>query len=192
MNCVGVYIYDSMVDWEITFACSSLFDRNNGKKIVTIGETDRVITSSSCLKYLPDITVNEALDSTCLDGLIIPGGFERADSYELSDLIQNLNDESKLLSAICAGPVFLARAGVLRDKSYTTTLDREYFKSTDITDPFPRDNYSEKDLVVDKNIITAKYNAFMEFAVEIRSWFGLYENIQMKKSDLDPFKKIYL
>ena len=54
-------------------------------------------------------------------------------------------------------------------------------------DPFPRDNYIEKRVVADNNIITALGTAFLDFAVEICNWLQLFES----EEDKNRFIKLY-
>lgn len=58
------------------------------------------------------------------DGLYVPGGTKGAETLRDDDrvieLIQDFNQEEKIISAICAGPIVLNRAGVLSDKKVTS------------------------------------------------------------------------
>jgi 4-methyl-5(b-hydroxyethyl)-thiazole monophosphate biosynthesis len=122
--------------------------------------------------------------------LIIPGGFLHDDCGDLYSLIKSLHKRGKLLAAICAGPIFLARAGVLNDIRYTTTLTEDFFISQNMKDPFPRQNLVAKDIVRDKHVITAKYNAFLEFGAEICDWFGFFTYPEEKTESLQAFKTV--
>ena len=79
-----------------------------------------------------------------------------------------------MLAAICAGPQYLAKANVLNDKKYTTTLTDEYMKAQGIDDFFPRETFVKEKVVRDKNIITAVGNAFVDFAIEIADYFEVF------------------
>jgi putative intracellular protease/amidase len=94
------------------------------------------------------------------------------------------------VSAICAGPQYLAKAGILDNHKFTTTLTVEYFESQGKKDFFPRHNYLKQNLVRDGNVITAVGNAFVDFAIEIGDWFKLFENQQEKEETLKHFKAL--
>lgn len=180
------FIYEGMVDFEMTLACH-LVD----KELITISYESKIIRSKSGICYYPICTVKEALNYADIDGLIIPGGYNDEQRYELTELINKLNNHGKLLSAICAGPQYLARAGVLKGKKYTTTLTedklKEYFPLV-TEDPFPRDTYVNENVVRDTNIITAVGNAFVDFAIEIGDYFSNFKNEEEKKAYAKHYK----
>ena len=116
-----------------------------------------------------------------IEGIIIPGGGTRIFKPELKDLILRLNAKKKLLAAICAGPEFLAKSGVLDGRNYTTTKDPQSYEEVNEEDPFPRETYVETRVIRDGNIITAKGYAFSDFALKIWDWFNLYNNEEEKE-----------
>ncbi|WBW94921.1 DJ-1/PfpI family protein [Oceanirhabdus sp. W0125-5] len=120
MGKILCFIYDDMADFEMTLPGTAISWLK--KELVTIAYKNKAVQSRPGFKYLPHATVKEALDFDDIDGLIIPGGWGDEQKTELTELIQKLNKGDKMLAAICAGPKFLARAGVLNDKKYTTTL----------------------------------------------------------------------
>jgi len=180
------FIYEGMVDFEMTLACH-LVD----KKIVPIAYETKVIKSKSGMCYYPMCTIKEALKYADIDGLIIPGGYNDEQRDELTELINKLNSQAKLLAAICAGPQYLARAGVLKGKKYTTTLTEdklnEYFPMVS-EDPFPRDTYVNENVVRDANIITAVGNAFVDFSIEILDYFGNFKDEEEKRECANHYK----
>lgn len=190
MGKILVFLYNEMADFEITFA-THMLGYNGQKEIITISYEDKIVTSKSGLSYAIQKTVKEALNEKDVEGLIITGGWNGEIRNELMLLINKLNDENKLLAAICAGPRFLAKAGILKDKKYTTSLEtwEDYQKDLfEEEDPFPRENYINERVVVDKNVITSKGHAFVDFAVEIFNWFNLFKDNKEKISYLKVLK----
>lgn len=186
MRKVLCFIYEGMVDFEITLACHLA-----NREIVPISYEIKAIKSKSGMCYYPISTVKEALGYTDVDGLIIPGGYNDEHRKELTELINILNNQGKLLAAICAGPQYLARAGILKGKKYTTTLTEKNIKQYSpnmLEDPFPRDTYIEQNVVKDGNIITAVGNAFVDFSVEIRDYLGNFEDEEEKKEWAKHYK----
>ncbi len=179
MGKILCYIYNDMADFEMTLACS-FAGQLLEKELVTIAYTKEIVTSKPGVTYQPKATVKDSLEFTDVEGLIIPGGWNDELRPELKELIQKLNKENKMLSAICAGPQFLAKSGVLDDKKYTTTLTKSYLDEQDIEDFFPRANFKRKKVVRDKNIITAVGRSFVDFAVEIADYFGAFDDPKNK------------
>jgi putative intracellular protease/amidase len=175
MRKILCFVYESMADFEITLACHML-GWNPDKKFISIGYEKSPVRASSNLQYMPEMTVKEAAFLDDVDALIIPGGFERICTPELVELIQKLHKEKKLICAICAAPEFLAKAGILDNHSYTTTLGEDYFKENGLKDPFPRQNYLEQKVVRHENIITAKGRSFIDFGIEILDYFNMFED----------------
>ncbi len=175
MKKVLCFLYDTYVDFEITLACYYINEDENFQ-LTYISYEKTPVSSRAGMKVHPDMTVKEAIKIDNIEGLIIPGGHERPFKPELKQLIIRLNNENKLLAAICAGPEFFAKSGILGSKKYTTTMTPEEYKEKREIDPFPRNNYIEKRMVKDNNIITAKGSAFIDFALEIFEWFQMYED----------------
>lgn len=175
MGKILCFIYKDMADFEMTLPCT-VAGLWLEKELVTIAYTEGIVTSKPGVIYQPQATVKEALEFSDIEGLIIPGGWNDELRPELMELIQKLNNDNKMISAICAGPQFLAKSGVLDNKKYTTTLTEEALKKQEKEDFFPRDNFVSEKVVRDGNIITAVGNAFVDFAIEIADYFGVFDN----------------
>ncbi len=173
-------LWSNMADFEIAFALTIL-KVDAHKDIVTIAYEKRPINSIAGFTYMPQMTVIDSIGLTDIDGLIIPGGNNDEHREELTQLIVNINKANRLLGAICRGPVFLARAGVLSGRYYTTTYTEELTKRLSVEDPFDRTKYKNEDTVVDGNIITAKGNAFIDFGIEIADYFKLFKDKEEKE-----------
>lgn len=191
MQKILLFLYDQMAEFEITLAAYGL-NTEKAAQIVPIGYTDTVVSSAG-ITYRINTTVKEALDMEDVAGLIIPGGYQCDLRDELKELIQRLDREKKLLAAICAGPQYLARAGVLKDRSYTTSLrtwTKEDEKRFGGADPFPRETFRAQRVVRDDHIITAYGDAFTDFAVEIFDYFGLFTDDVERKEYIKDIKGI--
>ena len=183
MGKILVFIYDEMADYEITFI-THLLGTSAGKEIVTIAYEDKLIKSKSGIIYKPARLVKDVLGEE-VEGLLITGGWNGEIRPELIELIQSINAKGKLLGAICAGPRFLAKAGVLDNVRYTTSVVEwtenhvEQFKESD---PFPRQNFVSERVVTDGNIVTAKGMAFIDFAIAVCDWFSLFDDEEDKNN----------
>ncbi|MBY9014072.1 MAG: DJ-1/PfpI family protein [Candidatus Lokiarchaeota archaeon] len=182
MKEVLCFIYDGFADFETVLTCSALNEHDN-YRVTYIAYEKTPVYSSGGLKINPDKTVSEIDGIKDVEGLIIPGGGTRILKPELEKLIKRLNEEKKLLAAICAGPEFLAKTGILNGKKYTASAEPQSYEEKNETDPFPRDSYVETRVIQDGNIITAKGHAFTDFALKIWDWYNLYDN-EKEKEDL--------
>ncbi|MHB8062895.1 MAG: DJ-1/PfpI family protein [Ruminiclostridium sp.] len=178
MDKVLVFMYDDMADFEITYA-THLLGHELSKQIVPCAYDNKPIKSKGGMIYMPAITVAEA-DAEDYAGLLIPGGWNPVVKDELLTLINKFFVSGKLLAAICAGPRFLAKAGILCNVKYTTSIvewnqiRREQFNNED--DPFPRENFIDTRVVRDKNVITSKGISFVDFAIEVADYFGQFQD----------------
>ena len=80
-----------------------------------------------------------------------------------------VNDNTFIIGAICAGPVFLAQAGLLKNKKYTASL---YAEMMELFNFVEEENFLPQSVVEDENIITAVGSAFNEFAVHVARKLG--------------------
>ncbi|MHA1191547.1 MAG: DJ-1/PfpI family protein [Promethearchaeota archaeon] len=142
MKEVLCFIYDGFADFETTLTCSAINEDDN-HTVTYIAYEKTPVYSCGGVKINPDKSVSEIHNTKNIEGLIIPGGGTRIFKPELEKLIVSLNKENKLLAAICAGPEFLAKAGILEGKKYTTTAEPQSYIEKNEPDPFPRNSYVE-------------------------------------------------
>lgn len=187
MKKILCFIYDNMADFEVILPCH-LLACSEKVEIISIAYEKAPVKALSQHQYVPEITVKEAIMLDNIDGLIIPGGDERECKEELLELIQKLEQEKKLICAICAAPEFLAKAGVLSNHLYTTTLAPDYFMENGIEDCFPRNNYLEEKVVKHENIITAKGTSFIDFGIEITDYLDLFDDAEEREMCRRVFK----
>ncbi len=180
MKKVLCFIYNEFADFEIVLVSIAINQAEN-YKMEFIAYDKSPVKSSCGLTIIPDNSVSEISQTDDIDGLIFPGGNDRIIKPELIKLVKKLNEEKKMLAAICGGPEFLAKIGVLNGIKYTTTAPPESYEEKKEEDPFPRETYIEDRVVQDGNIITAQGHAFVDFALTIWDWFNLYDNEKEKE-----------
>jgi 4-methyl-5(b-hydroxyethyl)-thiazole monophosphate biosynthesis len=122
-------------------------------------------------KKLVDVKIDE------YDGIVLPGGSLGAAnlgrSVSLIEMIKKLFVKGKLVAAICASPVILAKAGLLDNKKATI------YPGMESELPYPR---GER-VVVDGNIITSQGpGTALEFSLRIvEKLLGLKKALELKE-----------
>jgi len=131
-------------------------------KTVSIS-TSNMVKGSHGVEIKTDIVLNE-LNIEKIKGIILPGGIPGATNLqkneELKELILEINNQNKLLAAICAAPLVFGMHKILSNRKATCYPGfEEYLENAIIVD---------EDVVVDKNIITSKGPATAsKFAYEL-------------------------
>lgn len=97
----------------------------------------------------------EALEKDQIRSFILTGGnIAEIDTPEVKSYLQALMKREILIAGICAGVDVLDHAGILCDVKSTHSLDEDW--------------------VTDKNVITARANAYVDFAVEVAKKLDLF------------------
>jgi len=134
--------------------------RRAGIKVTTVGAPSTIVLGAHGLQIVTDKKM-DSIDFKEFDGIVLPGGPGHQNllkSQRLLDALADFNYKGKLVAAICASPLVLAKAGVLKDKKATIYpgMEREI--------PRPRPDK----VVVDGNIITGQApGSAIEFAIRI-------------------------
>ncbi len=163
-----VLIYEGFVQFEVVLA--NYFMKTVGE-IITVGLDGQPVTSQEGFITIPHITLSE-VNVDNVDLLIIPGGDPKSfeNNTVLSALLQDLHAKNVKISGICSGTLALANSGVLKGLNYTTPLPVTEFKSFD-----PK-YFLDQNVVVSDNIITAKANGYIDFALEIGKMMSIYKD----------------
>ena len=174
MGKIICFVSEDFADFEVTLALHKI--KNVGKKeVLSMGYHREAVISESGLQYKPHLTISEAIELDDIEGLIIPGGPIRSQRNELTELLVKLDREKKMLAAICNGPQYLGRAGILNACEFTTSASIESIHNLGVDDPFPWDRFVDQRVVRDGHIITAKGRAFVDFSFEVFDFLGTYQ-----------------
>lgn len=125
---------------------------------------DRKVKGAHNIIVEADRLMEEIRDLESYNGIIIPGGLPGAtnlrDDERLIEMVKDFHKQGKLIGAICAGPIVLARANIIEGKNLTAYPGFE----KDLEGA----SYKVEPVVRDGNIITARgpYYA-VYFAIEI-------------------------
>lgn len=148
---------------------------------------DNTIIGSHNIKIITD-TVFKDINIDEYDSVVIPGGLPGAynlrDSSDVVLALKTFNEKGRLCAAICAGPIVLAKAGIIKGINVTS------YPAEDFINPIIDSGaiYSDKIVEKDKNIITARGPATtMYFALEIlESLLGRDKRIEIENGLLIP------
>ena len=109
------------------------------------------------------------LDKEQIRSFIVPGGnIAEINNTEVKNYLQELKNKEFLIAAICAGVDVLDYAGILQDVKSTHSID--------------------EDFVSDKNIITARANAYVDFAIEVAKKLELFMSEEDLQETVDFWK----
>lgn len=134
--------------------------RRAGLKVTTAGIPSTMLQGAHGVQIIADKKF-DSLDIKEFDALVLPGGpghVNLAKSEKVLGAIADFDSRGKVVGAICAAPMVLAKAGILADKKATIFpgMEREI--------PRPRPDK----VVVDGNIITSQApGTAIEFALKL-------------------------
>lgn len=119
--------------------------------VITLGVDDRDVTGAHGIPVFADRILDEASGDDW-DMVILPGGLPGAhtlrDHSGVQALIRKQHERSRPLAAICAAPIALGKAGVLRGRKATSYPGFE----TELTGA----DYQDDRVVIDGDIITSR------------------------------------
>jgi len=162
------FFYPGCIPAEITYACEKLQTIMEVENMTLdgndhISENDKIIKANHSLETF---NLHEADKYCCL---LIPGGDPGIciGNQKLNLLVQRFHNLKILCAAICAGPILLDQAGLLKGQRIAHgykgsqldfVLNHGFFQDVELTNEM---------LVSNENIITARPEAYKEFAEEI-------------------------
>lgn len=95
--------------------------RRAGIEVSMVGMDEKLVQSSHGITIQMDEVYSDALLNA--DVVILPGGQPGSnnlrDDERVITLLKKFNEEHKLICAICAAPIVLNKAGLLKDKKFT-------------------------------------------------------------------------
>ncbi len=86
---------------------------------VVLAGVQKTVTGSHNIKIETDVQIHE-IDPAYFDCVILPGGMPGSTNLkknpDVLTLIQKMNSAGKIIAAICAAPIVLMQAGILKGK----------------------------------------------------------------------------
>ncbi len=161
-----VLIYEDCCFYEIVILC--YFLKYARQEIVFCSKDGNSVT---CMEGFAVVANMSFLDVNVKDiaTFTIPGGIiDNIRSERLIHVIQELKEQDILIAAICAGVDLLEEAGILKGVLSTHS--------------------EEVDCINDHNIITARANAYVDFAIEFAKKLNLFEDEKDMLETIDFWK----
>ncbi|MEI6055390.1 MAG: DJ-1 family glyoxalase III [Lentisphaerota bacterium] len=178
MNKILVLLAEGFEEVEALLVVDFLRRLNFEVDLVSVGNS-RDVAGSHGIKVIADLKLVET--DEVYDGIVLPGGMPGSanlrDNNLVIMLIKKFYNESKLVAAICAAPIALYKAGVLKGKKHTA--------HPSVKDTFVGSIYTGARVEICGNIITGKGpGASAEFAMEIARYFGSVDEAEKLYYDM--------
>jgi 4-methyl-5(b-hydroxyethyl)-thiazole monophosphate biosynthesis len=165
-----VIFYPECIEFEAILAAQALHGENLAIDIATPDGTDYLGPSGIALRATHSYADVHAEEYRVI---IVPGGDTKSvlENETLIGILRTANHAGATFGAICAGPLLLARAGLLKGRRFT----HGYGPYSPL--PYWKEgSYEDQPVVVDGNIVTAKPQAYIDFAIEVLYAAGLRES----------------
>jgi 4-methyl-5(b-hydroxyethyl)-thiazole monophosphate biosynthesis len=152
--------------------------------VVAAIEAERLTTGSHEIPVIADMTLGQVLAEVTpaevvdqFDALVLPGGpgtRSLQTDARVQTLIQVFEQKGRWVAAICAAPMALAKAGILKDRAATSFYSPEaYHQAIQGGPPLnvetgPIADYRLDPVVVDQKVITSRgAGTAVEFALQV-------------------------
>jgi putative intracellular protease/amidase len=165
-------VFDGLADWELAHALCEI-NKSGRFEVVSVGLSDKSVTTMGGLKLSPDITLGEVAPSEARI-FLLPGGdmWERESHGNLKALLLQLHTAGILIGAICGATLEIARAGLTSNVRHTSN-SKDYLKGM-VAGYGDEDFYVNELAITDQGIITASGLGCVEFAREVIKGLQLY------------------
>ena len=137
--------------------------RRGGARVVLAATEEGPIEGSRGVSVLPDTLIDQ-VDDKDFDLVVLPGGqpgtTNLQNNAKVKTIIQNMHQSRKQIAAICAAPIVLHSAGILKNTVVTS--------HPSVKDQLNDIEYSEERVVVDGNIVTSRSpGTALEFSLKL-------------------------
>lgn len=160
---VIIALYPGCISFEVALAAEILSEKY---QIINATPDGTDLPNAGGLPLKVQINYSEINLENC-SALLVPGGDPQVliENKEIDRILAEANAKGILIGGICAGPSVLAKAGVLKGRSIAHGYGPEQLEF--LNEIFEGVRLTDHQIMIDENIITAKPEAYIEFAVEI-------------------------
>ena len=135
--------------------------RRAGARVTIASTVPGIIEGSRSIKIAPDDMLETIMDKE-FDLIFLPGGQPGTENLKndlrVVKLLQKMQDQEKYISAICAAPTILQKAGIVKNRSITC---HPSFKTQ-------FDTYVDDRVVIDGKLVTSQSpGTAMELALKL-------------------------
>ncbi|MHA1555880.1 MAG: DJ-1/PfpI family protein [Candidatus Heimdallarchaeota archaeon] len=102
--------------------------------------------------------------------------------------LNQLNEKGKIIASVCGGPVLFSNTTILENKRYVVGGDHKLPENW--MKPFTTGTLVNEDVVVDGNLITAKMEAIVSFAIAIGKELNIFANEEEEKRTFKMLQNI--
>lgn len=151
MKKIAVFLAEGFEEGEALFTIDIL--RRAGFRCDSVSIKEEMVKSSRGIVVKADKIINDEIKD--YDMIVFPGGLPGAanlrDDKRVIELVQYFDKApEKFIAAICAAPIILERAGIIKGRTITSYPGEEYTKL------FKEANYVENLVVIDNHLITSR------------------------------------
>ena len=154
---IAILATDGFEDAELIYPFYRL--KEAGHEVELISLENRVIKGKNGYPMMPDLVVEEIDEEKVaeFDGLVIPGGTNNPDylrrSKKVLDFVKMIDDQGKLVAAICHAGWVLISAKIVKGRRATSYFAmRHDMKNAGVL-------YENSPVVIDGNLITSRMPA---------------------------------
>lgn len=159
-------MYDTCCLYEVIIL--NYFMSVTGCDMITCSLDGKPIRATEGYKIDVDMSLQDVRKEE-IRSFIVPGGdISKIDDERLYSFLRELKEQKVLIGGICAGVNILESAGTLNGIESTLSADL--------------------DVVNDKKIITARANAYVDFAIEVAKELDLFDDEDDIKETVDFWK----
>jgi putative intracellular protease/amidase/catechol 2,3-dioxygenase-like lactoylglutathione lyase family enzyme len=184
---VYILMYPECIEFEVMLA-AELCNRTHNVRVVTPdGKGHR---GFSGIKIEADCALPGIILEGCA-GILIPGGdpydlIEGEIAPQIKKLLVDASEHNIVFGAICAGPAVLGKHGLLKTKRFTHGYGDAHKEA--LAPMWEGAQFTDTDLEVDGNLVTAKPGAHTEFATQFAMQIGAIES-EAKRDQLTRYYK---
>lgn len=161
-----ILLYDGCCIYEVVILNYFLQYTNSQTQFCSTGA--HTVKSMEGYSLNIDLPIGE-VDCTDVRSFIVPGGdIKQIDTGLVLETVEKLHQRGALIAGICAGVDILDKAGVLKG--------------------IPSTHSTDEDCIRAGNVVTARANAYVDFAIEVGKALDLFQDEEDLRGTVDFWK----